>query len=170
MRKINFIPFLLLIGMAACNNSADKTASTEDTAAKMATDTSMHHMADTSTAVPPLPDIPAGSKVFFKNLKDGETVKSPLKIEFGVDGIKLDSAGKIVAGSGHHHLLIDAGDSIPSGTVVPKDDTHKHFGNAQTSAEITLTPGKHVLTLQYADGIHRSYGAKLASTISVTVK
>jgi hypothetical protein len=88
----------------------------------------------------------------------------------GVEGIKVDTAGVIVAGVGHHHLLIDAEDSIPSGTVVPKDDKHLHFGKGQTSTEVTLPPGKHRLTLQFADGIHRSYGGRLASAISVVVK
>ncbi|MBS1933046.1 MAG: DUF4399 domain-containing protein [Bacteroidetes bacterium] len=125
---------------------------------------------DTVAAVPALPDVPAGAKVFFKNLKNGQTVKSPVKVEFGVEGIALDTAGAVKAGSGHHHLLIDAGDSIAAGTVVPKDSTHLHYGKAQTEAEITLTPGEHMLTLQYADGIHRSYGAKLAATVKVKVK
>jgi len=53
---------------------------------------------------------------------------------------------------------------------VPKDATHLHFGKAQSSTEVTLAPGKHVLTLQFADGIHRSYGSQLATTITVTVK
>ena len=72
--------------------------------------------------------------------------------------------------SGHHHILIDNGDSLALGTVVPKDSTHLHFGNAQKEAELKLTPGQHKLTLQYADGIHRSYGGKLASSITVDVK
>jgi hypothetical protein len=84
--------------------------------------------------------------------------------------LKLDTAGAIVAGTGHHHLLIDAGDSIPAGQVVPKDSTHLHFGKAQASTEVKLAPGKHVLTLQFADGIHRSYGSQLAATVAVTVK
>jgi hypothetical protein len=87
-----------------------------------------------------------------------------------MDGLRVDTAGAIVSGSGHHHLLIDAGDSIPAGVVVPKDSTHLHFGKAQTSTEVTLPAGPHVLTLQFADGIHRSYGSKLATTIKVTVK
>ena len=168
MRKFYFLPAVLLVAMAACNN-ADNKASTSDTA-KAATDTMVMAKPDSSQAVTPLPAVPAGAKVFFKNLKDGETVKSPLKVEMGVEGLKLDTAGAIVAGTGHHHLLIDAGDSIPAGQVVPKDSTHLHFGKAQSSAEVTLAPGKHVLTLQFADGIHRSYGSQLATTINVTVK
>jgi hypothetical protein len=170
MRKIYFLPAALLIGLVACNNADNKPAAGSDTA-KTATDTGMAMThPDSTQAVPPLPAVPAGAKVFFKNLKDGQTVSSPVKVEMGLEGLKLDTAGAIVSGSGHHHLLIDAGDSIPAGTVVPKDSTHLHFGKAQSSAEVKLAPGKHMLTLQFADGIHRSYGSQLATTINVTVK
>jgi hypothetical protein len=169
MRKFHFLPIALLMGMAACNNAGDKAASSDTTAS--AKDTmAMSHTVDSSQLITPVPPVPAGAKVFFKNLKNGETVKSPFKVEMGIEGLKLDTAGAIVAGTGHHHLLIDAGDSIPAGTVVPKDATHLHFGKAQASTEVTLAPGKHVLTLQFADGIHRSYGGQLAATINVTVK
>jgi hypothetical protein len=170
MRTIHFIPVILFMGLVACNNAGDKAAGGSDTTAASATDTSMAHMPDSAAKITALPDVPAGAKVFFKNLKDGQTVSSPVKVEMGVEGIKLDSAGAIVAGSGHHHLLVDAGDSIASGQVVPKDSTHYHYGKAQTSAEIKLAPGEHTLTLQFGDGIHRSYGAKLAATIKVKVK
>jgi|SRR6516165_2624035 hypothetical protein len=171
MRTRHFIPVALLPVLFACGSGGDKSATESDTA-KAAADTSMANMKhdSVSTTITPLPAVPAGAKVFFKNLKNGQTVKSPLKVEMGVEGIKLDTAGPIVAGSGHHHLLIDAGDSIAAGTVVPKDSTHLHFGKAQQEAEVKLSPGKHVLTLQYADGIHRSYGAQLAKSVTVTVK
>jgi hypothetical protein len=176
MRTIHFLPAALLFGLTACNNAGDKAGSGSDTTAKAA-DTTVK-AADTMTMAKPdsaklsmtLPAVPAGARVYFKNLKDGSTVTSPVKIEMGIEGLKLDTAGVVVAGSGHHHLLIDAGDSIPAGQAVPKDATHIHFGKAQSSSEQVLTPGKHVLTLQFADGIHRSYGSRLATTITVTVK
>jgi hypothetical protein len=167
MRTIHFLPAALVFGMIACNNGGDKTATTDSTATKD-TMASMAH--DTTQAIPPVPDVPAGAKVYFKNLKNGQTVTSPVKIEMGVDGLQLDTAGAIVAGTGHHHILIDAGDSIPKGQVVPKDSTHLHFGKAQSTAEVKLTPGTHELTLQFADGIHRSYGSQMAASIKVTVK
>lgn len=170
MHKFYFLPAALLVGMVACNN-ADNKASSSDSTKAATTDTTMAMAKPDSTqAVPPLPAVPAGAKVYFKNLKNGETVKSPVKVEMGVVGLKLDTAGAIVAGTGHHHLLIDAGDSIPAGQVVPKDSTHLHFGKAQSTAEVPLSPGKHVLTLQFADGIHRSYGSQLAASITVNVK
>ncbi|MCL6524460.1 MAG: DUF4399 domain-containing protein [Thermoflavifilum sp.] len=124
----------------------------------------------TQVATPALPAVPAGAKVFFKNLKDGEVVHSPFTVEMGVEGMQVDSAGPVKPGSGHHHLLIDDGDSIATGEVIPKDSTHLHFGNAQTQVVLNLPPGKHKLTLQFADGMHRSYGSQMATSITVQVK
>jgi hypothetical protein len=171
MRSIHFLPAALLFGLTACNNAGNKAASASDSV-HVSPDSmsSMKHMADSAQSATALPEVPAGAKVYFKNLKQGEKVKSPLKVEMGIEGLKIDTAGIIVVGSGHHHLLIDAGDSITSGQVVPKDEHHLHFGKGQTVTEVILPPGKHVLTLQFADGIHRSYGGRLASTITVEVK
>src|ERR1700733_9278578 len=101
MRKTDLISALLIFGLVACNDSSDKKADSGSDTSKTAaqTDTTMHHM-DTTQAVPPVAAIPAGAKVFFVNLKDGQTVKSPLKVEMGVSGIALDSAGKLRPNSG----------------------------------------------------------------------
>jgi Domain of unknown function (DUF4399) len=169
MQKLHCIPALLLMALTACNSGAgDKTAAATDTTAAVAKDTS--HGAMDMNAVTPLPAIPDGAKVFFKNLKDGQSVKSPFKVEMGAEGIKVDTAGMPIAGVGHHHLYIDAGDSSVSGLVVPKDSTHLHFGKGQKETTLTLAPGKHRLALQFADGIHRSYGGKLSAAITVDVK
>jgi hypothetical protein len=170
MRTTHFIPVALLVALAACNNASDKSATATDTTQAAATHDTTAHATDTTAAIAALPPVPAGAKVFFKNLKNGQTVKSPFKVEFGVEGLKVDTAGAIVAGSGHHHLLVNAEDSLAAGAVIPKDEKHMHFGKAQTSTELTLPPGKYKLTLQFADGIHRSYGSQLSSTVSVTVK
>lgn len=131
-----------------------------------------HHMdhPTTSDTVPALPAIPEGAKVIFNNLKDNATITSPFKLQIGTEAMKIETAGPVVPGSGHHHLLINAGDSIPTGEIVPKDSAHIHFGKGQTEYALTLTPGKYRLTLQMADGLHRSYGNKLASSVTVTVK
>jgi hypothetical protein len=170
MRKFHFLPAVLLIGMVACNNGGDKAANTDTTAA--AKDTAMQMAKDSTqvAAIPALPTVPAGARVYFKNLKNGQSVTSPVKVEMGVDGMKVDTAGPVVAGSGHFHILVDAGDSIATGQMIVKDSTHLHYGKAQTSAELKLTPGKHTLALEFADGLHRSYGGQMAATVSVTVK
>ncbi|HEX5024895.1 MAG TPA: DUF4399 domain-containing protein [Agriterribacter sp.] len=173
MRKIAFIPALLILGVVACSDGGSKSEDTNtaaaDTASKTTTDT-MHHMTAETAEIAPVPEIPQGAKVYFVNLKAGQKVKSPFKVEMGVSGIALDSAGALKPASGHHHILVDAGDSLAMGTVIPKDSTHLHFGNAQKETTLTLAPGKHKLTLQYADGIHRSYGGKLSSSVTITVQ
>ena len=174
MKKILSLPAILLVGLVSCNSGSNETTPVTDSTTMHTDSTGItadtSHSAMNMTAVDELPAIPAGSKVFFKNLKNGQSVSSPVKVEMGATKISIDSANKIRPASGHFHLLIDAGDSTETGVVVPKDSTHLHFGNAQKETTVTLTPGKHRLALQFADGIHRSYGNKLASAITVNVK
>ena len=180
MKKILSIPAILLMGLISCNSGSNESTSVSDSTSMHTDSTSMtdssHMLADSShsamnaTTVDLLPEIPAGAKVFFKNLKEGQSVSSPVKVIMGATKISIDSAGKIRQASGHFHLLIDAGDSNAIGVVVPKDSTHLHFGNAQKEAMVPLAPGKHRLAIQFADGIHRSYGGKLATAITVNVK
>ncbi len=168
MHKFLFLtPLILLSLMLGCNSNSNQSANSVNDSSSKITDSSHSNMKMSSAQ--PVPDIPPGARVYFKNLKEGQTVSSPLKVEMGAEGIKVDSAGTIKPGSGHHHLLIDAS-PIESGQVVPKDSTHLHFGNAQKQAEVSLKPGMHTLSLQFADGLHRSYGNKLSSTITVLVK
>lgn len=170
MNKKYLFAVAALLVMAACNNSTDNTTtSTDSTDNKMSEDSS-HKMSNMSTNVPELPAVPEGAKVYFDNLKNNATVSSPVKVKMGVAKMKVDTTGPILPASGHFHIFIDAEDSLTSGVIVPKDATHLHYGKAQTEAEIPLTPGKHKLTLQFADGLHRSYGRKLATTITVNVK
>ena len=175
MKKFFSIPAILLAALVSCNSGTGSESSTSDSTTAIQKDTSTmqadtSHMAMSSTSMDALPAIPDGAKVFFKNLKNGETVTSPVKVEMGATGISIDSAGTVKPNSGHFHLLIDAGDSTAAGVVVPKDSTHLHYGNAQKEATIKLTPGKHTLALQFADGIHRSYGSKLSEAITLNVK
>lgn len=168
MKKMKWLALFLAAGFLACNTGTQNNATADSTTT--ATDTTHQMKMDTTAAVAPMPTVPDGAKVFFVNLKDGQEVTSPLKVKMGVSGIAIQPAGEVNQGFGHHHLMIDIGDSIAMGTVVPTDAQHIHFGKGQTESEVTLTPGKHVLTLQFADGLHRSYGSKLAATIHVTVK
>ena len=111
----------------------------------------------------------AAGSVMFVEPKDGATVPPDFKVVMAVEGMKVAPAGQLVDGTGHHHLIID-GQPAPKGTVVPADATHLHFGKGQTETMLKLTPGKHTLTLQFADGAHQSYGPDLSSTITVEVK
>lgn len=117
------------------------------------------------SSMKPAPD----KSVWFVEPKDGATVSSPFKVVFGVKGMALDPAGDIKADSGHHHLLINLG-PMAAGEAIPVDNTHLHFGKAQSDAEVTLPPGQYKLTMQFANGAHVSYGPAMAASINVTVK
>lgn len=163
-----FTTAVIAASLIACTSNEDKPASTTETAHDAHASTATAAVTDNT----PLPEIPADARVFFVNLKDGQSVTSPLTVQMGVEGLKVDSAAAgLKTASGHHHLLIDL-DSIPTKAMVPPTDSvrHYHFGNAQTSAVIKLTPGKHVLVLQFADALHRSFGTRLTSKITVDVK
>ena len=165
-KTVLYLAITLMTGAVACNSGSSDHAATADSSSTHE-DTS-HAMAMESSSS--LPAIPAGASVSFKTPKDGATVTSPVKVEMVANNISVASAGAVKPNSGHFHILVDAGDSIPSGVVIPTDSAHIHYGKAQKEAELNLPKGKHTLTLQFADGAHRSYGSKLASTISVTVK
>lgn len=114
----------------------------------------------------------APGKVFFKNLKDGQTVPTKFKVEMGIEGKSLRPAGQDAEDkmTGHHHLIVNGG-FIKEGEVIPSNETHLHFGKAQAETDIDLKrPGTYTLTLQLADGAHRSYGEKFSSSIKVIVK
>ncbi len=167
MNKFLSIPAILLFALVSCNSGNNTEANRTDS-------TNVHadssHSSMNMTTESSLPEIPSGASVSFKNLKDGETVSSPVKVQMVATGIAIDSAGAVKPNSGHFHIIVDGEDSIPSGEVVAKDSTHIHYGNAQQEATLALPPGKHKLVLQFADGAHRSYGNKLASSVTINVK
>lgn len=47
---------------------------------------------------------------------------------------------------------------------------HKHYGKGQTADDVALTPGKHTLSLVFANAKHESYGPKFSQSVSVVVK
>ena len=115
--------------------------------------------------------------VYFVEPKDGAVVPQKFRVKFGVHGMRVQPAGNLEFGTGHHHLIIRTAEkgaqkkhSLPAKTVVPADETHIHYGKGQEETELSLKPGKYFLTLQFADGAHLSYGRAWARTISVTVK
>jgi hypothetical protein len=107
--------------------------------------------------------------VSFLEPADGATVGSPFKVKFAVNGMEVKPAGAIDSTSGHHHLLINAA-PVKAGEPVPFDEQHLHFGKGQSETELKLAPGNYVLTLQFANGAHQSYGAPMSKSIKVTVK
>lgn len=78
---------------------------------------------------------PPNAAVYFISPKDGETVASPFKVQFGLSGMGVAPAGVEKPNTGHHHLLIDAtltADELKQ--PVASDARHVHFGGGQTEA------------------------------------
>jgi hypothetical protein len=115
---------------------------------------------------------PSGAKVYFINIKNGDTVKSPFKVQFGLSGMGIAPAGVEKEKTGHHHLLVDTelkADELVQPII--QDDKHKHFGGGQTETAVTLAPGKHTLQLVLGDWTHMPHKKPVMSEkITVTVK
>ena len=112
---------------------------------------------------------PPGARVYFINLKNGQHVKSPVLVQFGLAGMGVAPAGSQNPNTGHHHLIIDS-DTPPAGMPIAMDEKHRHFGGGQTEISVPLTPGNHTLQLVLADGGHIPHNpAVVSEKISVTV-
>ena len=107
--------------------------------------------------------------VNFKNLKDGDTINQNSKVSFEVFNMTVHPAGELIENTGHHHLIIN-GDFIPEGEVIPATPNHIHFGKGQTETTLNLPPGEYKITLQFADGAHRSYGKRWSKTIKIKLQ
>lgn len=101
--------------------------------------------------------------------KSGQTVTSPFRVRLAAHAMSTRPAGKLVEGTGHHHLLINHA-PVGKGEIIPHDDTHLHLDDGQAETMVSLPPGKYKLTAQFADGEHRSYGHMMAHGINITVK
>jgi len=85
---------------------------------------------------------------------DGDTVSSPVKVIFGLNGMGVAPAGIKMKNTGHHHLLIDLNHLPDINLPIPSDEHHRHFGKGQTEAFIELDKGEHTLQLILGDHLH----------------
>jgi Domain of unknown function (DUF4399) len=115
---------------------------------------------------------PPNASVYFISPKDGDTVTSPFKVQFGLSGMGVAPAGVEKPKTGHHHLVIDATLSPEELTQpIASDAKHVHFGGGQTEAMVTLPAGRHTLQLVLGDWSHVPFNPPLLSpVITVTVK
>jgi hypothetical protein len=172
MKKIFFFASAIVF-LAACNNTPTPATETHTESTHEQHD---HDMAETekkdTTAILP------NQKVFFANLVDGQEIKLPYIVKFGVEGMEVEPAMGVVANKGHHHLLVDQ-QPVPANTMVPMQkeaEGYFHFGKGQLQDTLNLkkyamlTPGKHTLTLQFANGMHMSYGPAMSRQVTVMIK
>ena len=119
---------------------------------------------------------PKGAKVMIIFPRNGKTVKSPVRVAFGLKGMGVCPAGlvlpdgKPMPNTGHHHLLVDA-EKMPSMALpLVASKTLLHFGGGQTEVTLDLPPGKHTLQLVFADFAHIAHDPPVVSKkITITV-
>ena len=155
----------IILLAAACGQEAHEPVTHEE-----------HGSAETAapaaaTAALPRSMSPDGARVFFITPADGDTVSNPVKIEFGIEGMSVVTAGTDTMHSGHHHLIIDADLPENLGMPIPADENYIHFGDASTSTEVTLEPGQHTLQLLLGDHLHIPHDPPVTSdVITITVE
>ena len=114
------------------------------------------------------PSVP-GTKIYFINTKDGQMLKSPFLVQFGLTGeMGIAPALADWPDTGHHHLIINA--ATPNeNKAISKKQLHLHKG--QTEITIKLPPGKHTLQAVLGDYSHIPHDPPVMSeVISVTVE
>ena len=97
------------------------------------------------------------TSVDFSTLRNGYTVASPFTVDFAVRGMGVAPAGKVLKGTGHHHILVNTRMPPSFSEKLPFNDTHLHYGKGQTATLLNLPAGKHTLRLLFADHEHRPY-------------
>jgi hypothetical protein len=112
------------------------------------------------------------AEVYFVNLQNGQTVSSPVTINFGLLRMGVAPAGTEVEMTGHHHLLInrpplgegeDGADELANG--LPSDENHLHFGGGQTEVTLELPAGTHTLQLVLGDAGHVPHATPIVSEV-----
>lgn len=116
--------------------------------------------------------------LYFVNLEDGQTVTSPVQVNFGLRGMGVAPAGTEAEMTGHHHLLVDRpplgegeDGALELENGLPSDENHLHFGGGQTETTIELPPGQHTLQLVLGDAGHVPHSPPVVSeVITITVE
>lgn len=150
MKKYVFAAALALV-LGACGQAADRPA---------AIATATQEEPETL----PFPD--GRPRAYFVNLANGDSVRTPFRVVFGLSGMGVAPAGVDASNTGHHHLLIDATLSAEERAyAIPADDNHVHFGGGQTEAVLTLPPGEHTLQLVLGDRGHTLFNPSVESEV-----
>jgi hypothetical protein len=146
---------------AACRSEAPQQAESAATPAAASSDAHAGHTM---------------GKVFFVEPKDGATVssKSTTKFVFGSENYQIAAVppGELKEARpnmGHFHLGVDK-TCLPAGEMIVKGQPDWiHFGDGKNEIEMQLAPGKHTMSVQVGDDLHRAVEG-LCQTITVNVE
>ncbi len=150
-----------MLAAAEANQELEAAAETDSAA-----DSSESATTDSEAA----PEEVEEPRVFFRQPTTNAIVPPTFTVLMGAEGLTVEPSGEARKGAGHMHILVDT-EPIPAGTVIPTDDLHLHYGDGALEAELSLSPGEHMLHLQFADGGHFALeGDQFRDTIIVFVE
>lgn len=111
-----------------------------------------------------------GPAVAFVSPLDGATVANPVEVRMAIAGLRFARTSE-PAQRGHGHLvLIIDGAAPPAGEAVPRGPNIIHLDDASHVVTLpTMAPGRHTLTVLFADSNELFADATLTQTIEVTV-
>jgi hypothetical protein len=90
------------------------------------------------------------AQVFFLQPTTNAIVPLTFTVVLSYTGFTISPARDGAADAGHMHILIDT-DFIPAGEAIPEDEAHLHYGAGAILSKLSLSPGSHILRLQYSD-------------------
>lgn len=150
-------------GCASGGDTAEETMPAEEPAAE--------EMASESADEMSMGD--GAPRAFFVTPHDGDTVTSPVSMEFSVENYQVEAISDpetVHEGFGHMHIGVNT-ECMEPGIVIPKADPWIHFGDGSMIIEMQLPPGETTLVLQVGDGEHRTLEESgLCESITVTVE
>ena len=114
---------------------------------------------------------PPDARLYIVWPKEGTVIKGgKFWLRMGLRGMGVAPAGVKMAGTGHHHVIVDS--ELPAmDEPIPNDANHLHFGKGQTEARIELAKGEHTLQLMLGDAEHIPHMPPLSSAkITIVVK
>ena len=113
---------------------------------------------------------PLDAVVYIITPREGQRVRSPVTVRFGLRNMGVTRAGDTTPNMGHHHLLVDVTEPVDPNEPLPTDRKHLHFGAGQTETQLDLLPGKHTLQLVLGDAEHKPFKPNVSSNkITITV-
>ncbi len=102
---------------------------------------------------------------------DGATVQGgSVLVRLEVSGLTIAPAGTMEPGTGHHHLMVDAGLPTAGLPIPTTPGVHIHMGQAQTEYELTgLEAGEHMVIAVVGDGSHIPLTPGVVDTVRFVV-
>lgn len=158
MRKL-FTPAVaaLTLAAAACGGDAPEPADAPETAP--------------ATQAAPAPAVASATVTILEPAEAAEVQGPNVFVRLTAEGVEIVPAGEIVAGTGHHHLYLDADLTDGSAPVptVPGQIIHLGTGVSEYTFE-GVAPGTHRLIAVVADGIHVPLQPWVVDTVTFTVR